>query len=234
MFRALCATLLATTAVVPALSQAGPAEPSQPKYILRSGSVTQCEPGKGCEEELLNGRKYLVMRTDGFILKVASGQDQHHGFADVTITNETGTAQLVNPANFRMEEAEPRLHRLFYIDPNRDLPTPQREPKAAKSELGKGLPSPEYWTSEEHLQEKRVKAVALVTNEPLLRVQSIAPDQTVSGRVYFEHPRAPKGVSLLVALPGALFEFPCRLVNETKSKKHRKEELDAEASEPKS
>ena len=212
-------------------SQTAPTQPDkvpvQQKFVLRSGHVTMCQPGQGCTEEKIGGRKYLVMETDGFLLKVASGEDQKHGYADITITNETGSAQQLNPSSFRMEESEPKLHRLSYVDPNRQQAVAEREPKPAKAESSKGLPPPEYWTSEEHEEDKKVRKVVLVNpTVPVLRAGPIAPDATVSGRVYFERPRTSAGVTVFLALPGALFEFPCELV-QPKVKKHHKNETAA-------
>ena len=122
-----------------------------------------------------------------------------------------------------MEEAEPKLHRLFYVDPNRQPALIAREPKPMKSDIGKGLPPPSYWTSEEHEEDKKVRPVILENPSiPILRAGQIAPDGTISGRVYFERPRTTTGVSVVVALPGALFEFPCHLLIDAKPKKHHK------------
>ncbi len=198
------------------------------RVILRSGHVTMCELEKGCSEEVIADRKYLVIKSDGFVLKVASGEDQKHGFADVIITNETGTQQQVNPANFRMEESRPRLHRLFYLDPDRRQAAVEErpEPRPAKEQAPRGLPPPEYWTSPEHQQDKQERIAKALTLVPpptvnMLHAGAIAPDGTVTGRVYFEKPRSSEGVSVLLALPGALFEFPCNLVPERKVKKHK-------------
>ena len=230
MLRVLSAALFSWLLIAPACSQTpSQAVPQQDKIILRSGHVTMCQPGKGCEEETIGGRKYFVLEDDGFLLKVASGIDQKHGYADVRITNQTGTVQQVDPANFRMEEAEPRLHRLSYVDPNRQQPAAPAEARPAKSDSARGLPPPDYWTSEEHAQEKQLQPVTLVhLNIPMLHASAIAPGATIFGRVYFDRPRRTTGVSVLVALPGALFEFPCNLAAESKSSKHRKHQPVAE------
>ena len=198
---------------------------------LRSGHVTMCEIGKGCSEETVAGRTYLVMREDGFVVKVSTGTDAHRGFADVSITNGTTAPAQLNPANFRMEESVPRLHRLYYVDPNRPKAemVAERAPVEAPVKLGKGLPPPEYWTSDEHAEEKKVKAVkhppAVVKT---LHAGVLAPAATTSGRVFFEKPRKSAGVSLFVAMPGALFEFPCNFIVEPKPAKHHKGDPPAE------
>ena len=119
--------------------------PAKDKVVLRSGQVTMCHIKKGCEEETMGGRRYLVMKSDGLLLKVTTGQDPKLGYADVTITNESGEEATVNPAEFRMELSEPKLKRLNYVDPSH-VATPEAA-KAKDPELGHGLPPPSYWTS---------------------------------------------------------------------------------------
>ena len=220
-FITLLASFLAASANAQTPGSQVQSSASQEKIVFRSGHVTMCHVGKDCMEEIVAGRKYLVMKTDGFVLRVATGEDRKHGYADVSITNETGSPQQLNPANFRMEETEPRLHRLLYIDPNRLESASQPEFKPVKSDIGHGLPPPEYWTSDEHEQDKKLRSVSLVSSRVvMLRTGMIAPDTTVSGRIYFERPRTTQGVSVVLALPGALFEFPCHMEIERREKKH--------------
>lgn len=183
----------------------------RPKVALRSGDVTVCRPGVGCDEQVIRGRHFFTMQSEGYLVTIASGADANRSFADVTITNQTGTTQTLHPADFRIEEEGARGGRLSYLDPNQSPPAQAKPPRERKVH---DLPAPSYWTSREHLldrqREQAQNTGAAYT--PALESTVLAPDATLSGRVYFERPHTPGSATVLVALPGALFGFPANLI----------------------
>ncbi len=174
-------------------------KPEKHKVFIRSGEVITCHPGEDCAEEVIDGHRYYVLNVDGYTVKASIDVAPHNSYADVTIVNGTPSKLKLIPAEFRIEIIKPQFQRLSYVDP--------KKPAAkAKETRSKGLPPPSYFTSEKHLKDKQKEAA--LAPVPQLVAKTLAPDETVSGRVYFQHPGKATEMSLVLPISGALFEFP--------------------------
>ncbi len=206
--------------LLPAASFAGlraQAPAGDRKVVLRSGQVIVCRIAKGCEEEMVNGKRTYSMETDGFSVKVALHLDPKVNYADVTVANGTGIKVEINPTVFRIETSEQKVTRLSYTDGATAMKAKSKAPKQEH-----GLPPPWYFTDPARMEEREALAAEKRSTPPLLRKSFLAPGATVVGRVYFEGLTRKNGgkksqlsrgdatdsMSLVVPIAGSLFEFP--------------------------
>ncbi len=196
------------------------------KIVIRSGEVVTCRVGKGCEEESINGRKFLAMETDGFVVKVALGFDRNFSHADVVIVNQTSSVVELLPADFRIEVGGAKGKRLSYVDPDK-LETANAKP-VKQEHASAGLPPPSYWTSANHARDKEV-ALARLTSRAVLRRSKLEPREAAYGRVYFDRPGSMDQMSLVVPVSGVLFAFPYNTPDSKDAKKNKKAAAEKDA-----
>ena len=175
----------------------------------RSGQTILCRASLGCTEETIDGRRFYILETKNFEVKVAIDRDHKYNRADVTVTNHSGLDVHLTPADFRIEVLEPEFKRLSYIDPEKlKLPKvkPEKIAKAAAQPagemhglaLGAAAPAP----SRAVMDEKKSGPPALLASAVLTSTAS------TTGSVYFERSDKAKTMSLLLPIAGAIFEFP--------------------------
>ncbi len=191
--------------------------PAERKVVLRSGQVNVCRIGKGCDEQMIDGKRTYSMETDGFRVKVSLHLDPAINYADVTVANGTETRVEINPTVFRIETSEQKVKRLSYTDGATAM---KAKSKVQRQEHG--LPPPWYFTDPARMEEREAIAAEKRSTPPLLRKSFLAPGATVVGRVYFEGLTKKTGgkkrevsrrdigdsMSLVVPVAGSLFEFP--------------------------
>ncbi len=223
---AVCFTLACALASAQETSTPGtPVSAKSPKdgtkVTLRSGEIIPCHVGRGCTEEVADGHRYLVLDYDGFVVKAALDQQEKVSLANLSITNDTDSQVEVKPGGFRLEVSKPKYRRLAALDPDALHRLLDDRPKQV---TGKGLPDPSYWTSAKHKEDQAALQAMNASQGSLLRLASIPPHQTVSGKVYFERPPGTTDLSLMVPFSGAILEFPYEGAPTGKKKKARKSE----------
>jgi hypothetical protein len=205
-----------------------------PKTILPD-NVIRCEPNAGCVSKTLYGRSYKVINTPRFTVMVAISHEGIYTRADVSITNKTDMPLNMTPDDFRVEVLTPKPKILLYVPPaNLVLPPPPLPPAPAASAPATQLPAttgtafvsqssassvvadtaPTSATSEIDALSAATKEKALqeatekAATEQHLSATSIAPNEAISGRVYFERDKHAHLVNVVLPIAGLVFEFP--------------------------
>jgi hypothetical protein len=199
-----------------------------PKTILPD-NVIRCEPNSGCISKTLYGRSYKVINTARFTVMVAISHEGIYTRADVSITNKTDMPLAMSPDDFRIEVLTPKSKVLLYVPPaNLVLPPPplpaaEATPTPAHPTSGSAFVSqssapsapagatsaPTTGEADPDAAEAREKEVAdKAAAEQHLTATSIAPNEAVSGRVYFERDKHAHLVNVVLPIAGLVFEFP--------------------------
>lgn len=173
-----------------------PAGPSLSAQVVRSGNIATCIPGKECSEETIDGRKYLVLELSQTTVKVAILPDSKYNHIAAIVENRTGLTIQLNPADFRIEVAEPKYKRLSYVDPGQAKPgwtktAKPQSPSVARSFAG----SKESDRKNDH---------------DYLQAMKLGPESTTAGEVFFERTSGNSPMSLLLPIGGTIFEFPMK------------------------
>jgi len=150
--------------------------------------------------------------------------------ADVSISNNSSLPLDLTPDDFRIEVLSPKVKVLTYVSPAdlKDIPpSPSIRPLSSESPGGTATPSAhvlevstlpaaqnpsieEIYAAakkREALQEEHNKLAA----EQHLASSSIAPGETVWGRVYFESDKHAQTIHLVLPLAGLVFELPFQM-----------------------
>lgn len=206
------------------LSSVSLAGASNPPLTIVPDNVRVCQASSDCFAKILYGRRYEAMNTPRFTVMASISREGNYLRADVSISNNSGLPLDLTPDDFRIEVLSPKVKVLTYLSPA-DLknvsPSPAIPPLSAESADGAAIISPhvlEVSTEQnpsvealyaaakrrEALQEARNRAVA----EQHLAAASIAPGDTVRGRVYFENDKHAQTIHLVLPVAGLVFEFP--------------------------
>ena len=195
--------------------------------LLQPDNVILCQANSHCSTKTLFGRSFKVLNTPRFTVMVSFSKDGDYTRADVTISNHSGLPLKLTPDDFRIEVHSPKTSILLYVPPadlKNVLPPPAIPPLPVEDAAPVIAASPQMLLASnppttnidelyaaakkrEVLREAYDKAVA----EQYLAPATIAPDESASGRVYFESDRRAQTVSLLIPLAGLVFEFPYQM-----------------------
>jgi hypothetical protein len=190
--------------------------------IIQPDNIVICESNVPCQTRTLNGRSYKVIATPRFTVMVAVSHEGNYTRADVSITNHTDAPFAMTPDDFRVEVVTPKPKVLLYV-PAANLvlpPAPAQIPAQAPpapvgnsfitqspSPVAAETPSPSEIDSPIPSNEKKDEA-GTVTTEQNLEATSIAPNQEIRGKVYFERDRRARTVNIVLPIAGLVCEFP--------------------------
>ncbi len=191
---------------------------------IQPDNIVLCESNVSCETKTLHGRSYKVITMPRFTVMVSISNEGVYTRADVSIVNHTDAPFTLTPDDFRVEVVTPKPKILLYVPTaNLVLPPPPPVPAAAlapqkavvhafvtqspapsaaevqnpASEIDSPIPT-------EEKKEDPGKAAP----EQILEVTSIAPNQEIRGRVYFERDKKAHLVNVVLPIAGMVVEFP--------------------------
>ena len=196
---------------------------SSPTAILPD-NIVLCQPNSGCFNKTLFGRSYKVLNTPRFLVMVSVSREAGYTRADVSISNNSGLPLNLTPDDFRIEVLSPKPKILSYISPTDlkniplspaipSLPTENTSAAATSSPRMLVASTPQISSIDELyagargrevLQEAYDKAVA----QQYLSAASIAPNEIVRGRVYFQRDKHAEEFNIVLPVAGLVFEFP--------------------------
>jgi hypothetical protein len=195
---------------------------STPHSIIPD-SVILCQTNSGCFNKNLFGRSYKVINTSRFTVMVSVSTEGSYTRADVSIFNNTGMPLNLSPDDFRVEVIDPKPRILSYIPPanlKKISPSPVIPPAPPESTADQVSSVPRLLAASatqtsnadelyaakkrEDLQEAFDKAVS----QQQLAAASIAPNEVVRGRVYFERDKHAQLITVVLPVAGQVFEFP--------------------------
>jgi hypothetical protein len=188
-------------------------------------NIVLCAPTSGCTTETIFGRKYQVLITPRFTVKVALSRQGPYTRADVSIANNTGYSLNLSPEDFRVEVLTKKPRVLLYVPPSelKDiLPSPRPTQQAASPEIPAPAAQPTTTTAEaspanidesdpaarkEAALQDAAEAAAAQKDLPSA---SLSPNEVARGCVFFERDNEKKAERVNVVLPiaGVVFEFP--------------------------
>jgi hypothetical protein len=188
-------------------------------------NVILCAPTSGCTTETIFGRKYQVLTTPRFTVKVALSHEGPYTRADISIANNSGYSLYLSPEDFRVEVLAKKPKVLLYVSPSdlkdvlppTPLPTQQAASPAVPAPAGEPSTTAEaapISIDESGLAAKNEAAlqesVEIAAIEKNLSSAPLSPNEVTRGRVYFERDNGKKAEHVNVVLPiaGLVFEFP--------------------------
>jgi hypothetical protein len=217
--RTICLTVFLSPAVLAVAA-------SVPKAVVPD-NVILCQANAGCYNKTLLGRSYRVLSTPRFTVMVSVSVEAGYTRADVSISNNTGMPIAVDPEDFRIEVLSPKPGVLAYIAPG-DLktvpaspavpPLPPEHVVETVSSTPRMLTASTEQTSNidelyaaakkrEALREAYDKAVA----QQHLAASSVASNEVIRGRVYFERDKHAQMTNIVLPVAGMVFEFPYQM-----------------------
>jgi hypothetical protein len=188
-------------------------------------NVISCQ-SSSCVNETRHGQTFKVLATSRFTVMVSLSDTGDYTRADVSISNNTGLPLNVTPDDFRVEVLGNKPKVLLYVAPSdrKDppLPLPAGQTATAPKPAAATTPAPAPAAAQ-------TPAAAVPALSPLLSPEevaemtaaqkdlpatSLAPNQVLVGRVYFEgdkrspHDKKAHQVKVVFPLAGEVFEFP--------------------------
>jgi hypothetical protein len=187
-------------------------------------NVILCTPNAGCTTETIFGRKYQVLTTPRFTVKVALSREGPYTRADVSIANNTGYSLNLSPEDFRVEVLTKKPKVLLYVPPS-ELKDVLPQPAPTQTAISPALPAsaaeppPPAETLPANVDEAGLAAkreAALQEAAEMAAIQkdlpstSLPPNEVTRGRVFFARDNEKKAEHVNVVLPiaGVVFEFP--------------------------
>ncbi|HXC95049.1 MAG TPA: hypothetical protein VNU92_05075 [Edaphobacter sp.] len=183
--------------------------PKDPQKTIQPENVILCE--SSCETKTLYGRKYKVIDTPRYTVMVSLSKEGIYTRADVSITNHTDMPLPMSPDDFRVEVVTPKPKVLLYVPPpSFVLPQPAVAPSNA---VPQPVPPVSTFAANDPAapsssEEEKQKVDDTDHN---LAATSIAPNEVISGRVYFERDKRAHLVNVVLPIAGLVFEFPYAL-----------------------
>jgi hypothetical protein len=188
-------------------------------------NIVLCQSKSGCFNKILFGRSYEVLSTPRFTVMASISREGEYMRADVSIFNNSRLPLNLAPDDFRIEVVSPKARILTYISPAdlKDIPPSPAIPPLPDENTGATATSSsahmlavsstqtpgidELYAAakrREALRESYDKAVA----QQHLVASTIAPGETVRGRVYFERDKHAEAINLVLPVAGLVFDFP--------------------------
>ena len=176
-------------------------------------NVVLCQAESKCFSRTLFGRNYKVLITPRFTVMVSLSKEGIYTRADVSILNNTAYSVNLTPDDFRIEVLSPKPRVLSYVSPAdlKDLPPQPTTPLPPAEKTGSTTTSPprllmastakpsdmNEMSSAVSNKESQQDTENAVTQQHLA-VTSIAPNETVRGRVYFERDKRAENVNIVL------------------------------------
>ena len=193
---------------------------------IQPDNIVVCESNVPCQTKTLYGRSYKVIAMPRFTVMVAISHEGNYTRADVSITNHTDAPFTLTPDDFRIEVVTPKPKVLLYIpSANLVLPPPPATAPAPQtpvtpSPVGSSFvtqspapvvaetPNPSQIDSPMPADENKKDEAGKAATEQNLEVTSIAPNQEIRGKVYFERDKRAHLVNIVLPIAGLVCEFP--------------------------
>ena len=197
---------------------------------IQPDNIVVCESNVPCQTKTLYGRNYKVIAMPRFTVMVAISHEGNYTRADVSITNHTDAPFALTPDDFRIEVVTPKPKVLLYVPsanlvlPPPPVPTPgpqspatqlpATQPPVGSSFLTQSptpvaeAPSPSEIDSPIPVGENKKDEAGKAATEQNLEATSIAPNQEIRGKVYFERDKRAHLVNVVLPIAGLVCEFP--------------------------
>jgi hypothetical protein len=249
MNRFLLPCLVFVCLAVPALAQ---------QSNQASQTVLNCDESAGCTHQFVNGAKFKTLTGNGFTVTVALSGNKKYFRADVSVLNSSASNADVFPANFTLEEVEPKDKSLAYVDAEKIMRSIQKRAAwgNAMTGMGSGMQrqqstttttntgtasatgsdgsyatgtyngssvsttsSPDYAAQARANQiiqarNQQVAAISQQLSQTALRTNTVAPNQSVRGFVFFEADKKVKDVVLSIPVGATVYRFPFGFVHQ--------------------
>lgn len=178
-------------------------------------NVVTCGAGATCSTTKISGREYVVVDNDRFLVMAALTREGQYIRGDLSIANKMDIPQNLSPQDFRIETDSSKPRSLRYVSPSDLQKLPARAEAASLARVF--LAALDTATSQQMLSSSGQDASVANdsdtggTASKFLESTTLAPNQVVRGRVYFQHDRSSHPFNVVLPIAGVVFEFPCAI-----------------------
>ena len=204
-----------------------------PARTIQPDNIVLCESNVPCQTKTLYGRNYKVIAMPRFTVMVAISHEGNYTRADVSITNHTDAPFALTPDDFRIEVVTPKPKVLLYVPSANLVLPPPPAPTPAPQSPATQLPTTQSPVSNSFVTQSPTPVAAeapspseidspipgennkdlagKAATEQNLEATSIAPNQEIRGKVYFERDKRAHLVNVVLPIAGLVCEFPCAM-----------------------